>query len=313
MLMDLEYLKQLGLPLVGRSDAVQKCMPSEAVLKRVRREKIKLEELLCEIDKLEQQLQDGKVALNPNQKAKLARKPALESSHKKALAEFLALAAPRVVTMPGGFPAYLLMSHTSMPSDLDVAHISPALAMRALQELLPRMASTDCTGVNSPPEVLEIGWSFYEAQFHMAWVEAVPLTEVPELHRLLVDAMQALHSKPLAMERVNVICRHYRKDRGIALHTDVPDLFEEDVYGCVLENTSDTALEFRCPKNGHIVTGYRLQEHPGMCFRQRGEARYDWWHGVNPVRTGERFSVTWRWFRAECVDALKAQSNGKPW
>merc|ERR1712083_233304 len=122
------------------------------------------------------------------------------------------------------------MSHASTPGDLDVAHIAPSLATSALHELLPRMMSAELTGVGSPPEVLEVGWSYYEANFNKAWVAAVPLRELPHLQQLLTEAMSALNNEVLGLERLNVICRRYTVDRGIALHTDVPDLFDEDVY-----------------------------------------------------------------------------------
>mmetsp|Transcript_15774 Transcript_15774/g.49637 ORF Transcript_15774/g.49637 Transcript_15774/m.49637 type:complete len:99 (-) Transcript_15774:27-323(-) len=84
-------------------------------------------------------------------------------------------------------------------------------------------------------------------------------------------------------------------------------MFEEDVYGCVLLNTSDRVLEFQqTTRSGKVLRSFRMDERPGACFRQRGEARYSWSHGLEPLESGERFSVTWRWFAPSFLPAAAA-------
>ncbi|CAK0877132.1 unnamed protein product [Prorocentrum cordatum] len=76
--------------------------------------------------------------------------------------------------------------------------------------------------------------------------------------------------------RLNVICRHYLQNDSIPMHFDKKDWFEEDVYGCVLMNSSDRVLEFQAAEGSQPKDGcYMLPEAPGACFCQRGAARFD--------------------------------------
>lgn len=56
-----------------------------------------------------------------------------------------------------------------------------------------------------------------------------------------------------------------------------------------------------------MATTFRVPEVPGVCFRQRGPARYKWLHGLEPITRGERISVTWRWFTDEALEATKGR------
>jgi len=105
-------------------------------------------------------------------------------------------------------------------------------------------------------------------------------------------------------DRLNIICRSYRPGQGLKKPVDRKEMFEEDVYDCVLLNTSDKALEFQqfeTVVHGKPLRMYRLEEAPGTCFRQRGKARYVWRHGVETLGSGERVSVTWRWIEQEAA------------
>jgi alkylated DNA repair dioxygenase AlkB len=136
---------------------------------------------------------------------------------------------------------------------------------------------------------------------------AASLAELPRLRDLLVAAMKVLTEGSTLVadldrgDYLNVICRCYSPGQSLGLHSDAHDRFEEDVYGCVLENTSDAALQFRHATSGAVFT---VEESAGTCFRLCGEARYDWLHGIDPLRKGYRFSVTWRWFRADFLSTL---------
>mmetsp|Transcript_92623 Transcript_92623/g.297596 ORF Transcript_92623/g.297596 Transcript_92623/m.297596 type:complete len:124 (+) Transcript_92623:508-879(+) len=97
--------------------------------------------------------------------------------------------------------------------------------------------------------------------------------------------------------RLNVSCLLYSPGHGIPWHCDRRYVYEKEVYGCVLLNSSDCALEFHeRAKGGSLSQRYVIDESPGVCFAQRDTARFVWKHGVPPLSSGERLSVTWRWF-----------------
>eukprot|EP00931_Biecheleriopsis_adriatica_P069035 TRINITY_DN42924_c0_g1_i1.p1 TRINITY_DN42924_c0_g1~~TRINITY_DN42924_c0_g1_i1.p1 ORF type:complete len:537 (-),score=121.07 TRINITY_DN42924_c0_g1_i1:5-1615(-) len=183
-------------------------------------------------------------------------------------------------------------------SGLTVSRISPSTARDALHETrshFPRSSSGSTA-------MFEVGWSFAAMEHDGLMHQEKKLADFPRLRALLVEAITAIAgSGDLGEETLNVICRRYSSGQGLPRHIDRPKLFEEDVYGCILLNTSDQVLEFEQSdwQTGEVLQLHRVSEEPGICFRQRGPARYDWAHGVMPLQRGERISVTWRWFDAQ--------------
>mmetsp|Transcript_119688 Transcript_119688/g.383265 ORF Transcript_119688/g.383265 Transcript_119688/m.383265 type:complete len:110 (+) Transcript_119688:417-746(+) len=91
------------------------------------------------------------------------------------------------------------------------------------------------------------------------------MAEFPHLRRLLVAAMRALgRDGDLAESHLNVMCRLYSPGDGLPLHFDRKTMFCEDVYGCVLQNTSDRVLEFRLTARStqQVLEQYFVEEVP---------------------------------------------------
>lgn len=173
---------------------------------------------------------------------------------------------------------------------------APAVAVReALVELRPHFRSSSDS---SSSDMFEVGWSFHTMEKEKAMRIARPLADFPCLQALLADIVDGFcpEDPTLGDETLNIICRRYTKGQKLDKHCDRPQLFDEDVYGCVLLNSSDKSLRFE----QRTATGeeiHILDEQPGLCFRQRGPARYDWRHGVEELSHGERISITWRWIQ----------------
>jgi hypothetical protein len=196
---------------------------------------------------------------------------------------------------------------------LEIAQATAETAKKALLELRPCF-QTRTSGKKSSSDMFEVGWSFHLMEKDNIMQIASPLTDFPCLQGLLLEVMSALGSsvEDLGEETLNIICRRYTRRQDLPKHIDRPGLFEEDVYGCVLQNTSDQRLSFEQQTNsGELIAGpHYLDEQPGACFRQRGEARYDWVHGVDELQRGERVSITWRWIKKSRADEAR-QSGGK--
>eukprot|EP00929_Paragymnodinium_shiwhaense_P068982 TRINITY_DN34801_c0_g1_i1.p1 TRINITY_DN34801_c0_g1~~TRINITY_DN34801_c0_g1_i1.p1 ORF type:complete len:529 (-),score=57.87 TRINITY_DN34801_c0_g1_i1:287-1873(-) len=179
---------------------------------------------------------------------------------------------------------------------LTVARVQEALARRALEELRPHFQAADVKGATA---MVEVGWSFLAMDRSEKMQAAKTPQNFPALLALLQSAMLALSGvDDLGEETLNVICRQYVQGQGLPKHVDRPRMFQEEVYGCVLLNTSDQVLEFEKTDRdtGQRLCLHRVAENCGACFCQEGEARYQWSHGVEPLTEGERVSVTWRWF-----------------
>lgn len=192
----------------------------------------------------------------------------------------------------------------AVPIGLTLGRVDASLAAAVLEEVLHHLEPErpDLASV-----MFEVGWSYLLTTRAGAMCRAAPLAEYPRLRTLLGEAMAELgvDCHRVDESRLNVICRRYLPGQGLTPHRDLPEMFEENVYGCVLENTSDSALEFsRTPDSAGALSNsgrYTVDERPGTCFRQCGEARFDWVHGINKITRGERFSVTWRWIRADSL------------
>lgn len=187
---------------------------------------------------------------------------------------------------------------SSLPLGLSVGTIGPSLIAAVLDEVKPHLPATD--GRRELATIMfEVGWSYLETTKRCAMRRAANLEDFPCLRELLDVVMMTLDAEQSLNEsRLNIICRRYMPGHGLAPHRDEPDMFEEDVYGCVLENTSGSVLEFTKKEEGKI---FRINERPGTCVRQSGPARFDWTHGIGKLEVGERFSVTWRWIRVDSV------------
>ena len=76
-------------------------------------------------------------------------------------------------------------------------------------------------------------------------------------------------------DRINVFVRSYRKNGKLTPHVDRPDVFGEDVYTCILQNTSSERLTFHAPERkkwGDSAVAYRVPEAPGLCVHLTGPA-----------------------------------------
>lgn len=194
------------------------------------------------------------------------------------------------------------------PHGLLVADLGATAIADALVELRTRF-QRGISAHKKSSAMFEVGWSFQAADHSGLAQPAEPLSQFPNLRALLAKAMRALGAGPdLGEAALNVICRHYSRGQGIPLHVDRREMFHEDVFGCVLQNSSDRTLEFRqTSKSGEVLQSFQLDERPGVCFLQRGEARFSWSHGLEPSLYGERFSVTWRWFTPEWLPQVGHQ------
>lgn len=192
------------------------------------------------------------------------------------------------------------------PPGLIIAKVPFLLVSSALAEIKPHLLRDDwAPGLN----VFELGSSFYKADYNDGesndWRPTIvcgpALSSFPCLQKLIMASTEQLHATWKGELRLNVICRLYKAGSSITMHSDKQDWFEEDVYGCVLQNTSDRVLEFHEIKSesGNTFKCYVFDEQPGTCFLQRGKARFSWKHGVAPLTSGERISVTWRWFQTQ--------------
>ena len=178
-----------------------------------------------------------------------------------------------------------------VPPGFHVARAKPDLVGSALSEVLPHLLQSERSIRRA---ALEVGWTLGGAKGKA--IPANSLITFPCLRALICDAMEALGSaQELDEDGLNISCLLYTPGTGIPMHRDRP-CYKERVYGCILLNTSDRSLEFA--RWGKTPVRYVLQEAPGTCFLQTGEARYRWTHAVEPLTHGERVSVTWRWFES---------------
>lgn len=244
------------------------------------KEKLKLEKVLGEIALLEEKERQGEF-LQRDQLIKIQRRPAVEARFSELRADMPLSAAP--------------------PPGLTLDCVDAALAAAALEELRPRFSREGRHSFGS--SVFELGRSFYDWgwQGGRAAPLDVELRHLPQLERLIQACTAVLGGDGSEDARLNVICQKYEVGQSLGYHKDgEPDknnIFEECVYGCILQNTSDSKLEFFNSLSGEYYPIDEIGLH-ARCFVQRGEARYDWLHGVAPLSEGERVSVTWRWFRS---------------
>lgn len=197
-----------------------------------------------------------------------------------------------------------LLDH-SLPEGLTICQLADgpkSLTREALRELTPHFP----TSRSKSSAMFEIGYSFHAMEQHREKRLVRDLHAFPAVHALLTEAMSVVGgTQEMDEASLNVICRRYTCGQGIPMHVDRKELFSEDVYGCILKNTSDGGLAFQKPAASSSAAQEALQvcklpEQEGVCFLQKGAARFEWRHGVAPpITKGERVSVTWRWFAEE--------------
>jgi hypothetical protein len=217
-----------------------------------------------------------------------------------------------------GSAASSLGVHGPVPG-LELWCASAATTRDALLELRPHFE----IGKNrSSSDAFEVGWSFHAVEQKQVMRMAKSLEDFPCLRALVAEVMQALTNgtKSLGEETLNIICRRYSRGQSLPKHLDRPEMFDEDVYGCILHNTSDQCLSFDQRGSSGKLVGHPhlVDEKPGCCFRARGPARYEWVHGVEELSHGERISITWRWIQEgvaseghEMAKALGPKGKGK--
>ena len=193
---------------------------------------------------------------------------------------------------------------SGLPPGLVIGTLKPAgLLAAALRELRQSVRWTR-QSPNSSSSLLEMGISFSEFEARKILVPAFPISDFPRVRRVLKTVTRLLGDPhDIDARGLNVICRWYSSGAGLAPHRDRPDLFGERVYGCILDNTSDSGLEFTSSATSSPIA---LPETPGLCFVQSGPARFDFTHEVRKLSTGRRISVTWRWYSAT---ALRSNRN----
>lgn len=225
------------------------------------------------------------------------------------------------------------------PRGLHMNTVSDDLIQAALEELRPRLDDYAATrsGRRVPhtaSDMLDAHWAFLDAEAKAPWRCDVPIEALPATESLLKAAMNALPVPPaeawgagaddsceqpgedlLRRRFLNVIVRRYQPGHRLKWHKDAIGLFEEPIYGAVLDVTrqgSSTAsgrgpnpsrafhpaedgsgnLEFKFGRDRFVVP-----EFPGLVYVQTGPARLEWAHGVPTAGGGGRITVTWRWFR----------------
>ncbi len=101
---------------------------------------------------------------------------------------------------------------------LATAIIPECIVDSALEELEPLLASHTRKGGST--EMVELGWSFTEAERNGTRVLARDLSDFPATQSLLAAGMKSLDEKPSQPHNLNVIVRRYRKGHGLPLHID---------------------------------------------------------------------------------------------
>jgi len=204
------------------------------------------------------------------------------------------------------------------PHGLAAASVSRSMTERALTELLPCFAS----GVPA----FNLGWEVANVrhtrqskknreenleQWKVRPASGGQLSDFPALHALLEEVHRQFckqgitQNRPLE-PRICVICRQYLLGESLPFHCDRKDWYAEEVYNCVLENTSPDGLEYIKVGSSQSMLRYVPDEHVGLCNLFLGEARYGWFHGVPSLRHGKRYSVSWRWFN----DDVEIEAEG---
>lgn len=169
----------------------------------------------------------------------------------------------------------------------------PELCRLALEAI----NGTECHSVK------EMGNTFYEGQratrgSGIEFQHQNPKTAtvwLPQPVRELIATAQAQlgYSAP-QWDRINIIDREYRRGGRLKPHLDRVHIFDEKIFNCVLENTSDSQLVLH-PPQGSNEADLIMQEETGRCVGMTDAARHRWMHGVPPIGSGTRGSLSWRY------------------
>ena len=123
----------------------------------------------------------------------------------------------------------------------------------------------------------------------------MPTVWLPKAVKELITTVQAQLGYPAPeWDRINIIYREYRKRGKLKPHLDRVNIFDEKIFNCVLENTSDSQLVLH-PPQGSNEADLVMHEETGTCLGMTDKARYVWTHGVPPLSRGTRKSLSWRY------------------
>ena len=122
-----------------------------------------------------------------------------------------------------------------------------------------------------------------------------PDVYIPGARQLVEDCMRGFGHEPGNPMLLNIIINAYEHGlQDLHSHIDSIDLFEDKVYGLILESSHAEGLKFQRNSNKYVI-----QEEVGSVFYISEEARFEWKHSVAipKVPGGKRVSITWRYVR----------------
>eukprot|EP00747_Dinoflagellata_sp_TGD_P109297 gnl/TRDRNA2_/TRDRNA2_170634_c0_seq1.p1 gnl/TRDRNA2_/TRDRNA2_170634_c0~~gnl/TRDRNA2_/TRDRNA2_170634_c0_seq1.p1 ORF type:complete len:410 (-),score=84.92 gnl/TRDRNA2_/TRDRNA2_170634_c0_seq1:457-1545(-) len=158
--------------------------------------------------------------------------------------------------------------------------------------------------------MVDVHWSFRSAEVNEGWYCNPAIDELPATQALLKACMAELpplaahwgdECDPLRRDWLNVIVRRYGPGHRLKWHKDSIGMFDDPVYGVVLNAASSSADLGGCLEFKHGGEHFALSEFPGAVHLQTGPSRFEWAHGVPVAGSGGRVTVTWRWFRPSHV------------
>ena len=122
------------------------------------------------------------------------------------------------------------------------------------------------------------------------------LEDFPAVKHLIQECHKILRHDPPTWEAINVICRRYSKGGQLRPHLDKVKQFRENIYSIVLQTTTEQGLWMYPPSFSADEHPFALPERAGRVFAMAEQSRYEWRHGVPPLQSGSRLSVSWRFF-----------------
>lgn len=122
-------------------------------------------------------------------------------------------------------------------------------------------------------------------------------TQFPKTIELVLKGMELFDFKCKSVDAINFIVRRFDVGDTLPFHVDYHEkatndkyhFYDEEIFGCILENTSDQSLTFKWKSKC-----MSLHEEKGTLFMQKGPIRFEAAHGVCGLTTGQRVSLTWR-------------------
>lgn len=181
-----------------------------------------------------------------------------------------------------------------MDRGLKAIKLPRGVTSAATAEVIKAIDRVQLTGKH---RAIEIGKPYLDRHHDQT---AFSITDFPEIEALIRTAHAGFEQAEPPWDRINVIGRSYQKGGTRTPHVDRPDVFGEDVYTCILLNTSDERFTFHAPEKkkwGDSAVTYRVPESPGLCVHLTGPASTNWKHEVPRLKSGHRLSVSWRFYR----------------